>query len=427
MKNLTCTLLILLMVFHGRIVAQESYTLEECCKLATENYPKLKSADISREISRLNQLGLNTAFLPSVAAQGKATWQSDVTKVDIPNAPFTIPHLSKDQYRISVDIRQNVWDGGVTQSRRQLEESVLQTSLSNLEVELYRLNEQVFRAFYAALILNLKIQALEKQSEIIQAQRNTIESGIRNGTIEPVNGAVLDAEQLQIRQGMEELTSGRDISLSILSYLTGKRISATSNLKQESSNIKSQVAVTRPELRYFDSVREQMDQQAKLTGSLRNPKIFGFGQAGYGKPGLNMLKNEFDPYMLIGAGVSWSITDWGKTRRAIQILEYNKQNIDVERNTFLHQLELLRATQWEEILRLERQLQTDDKMVTLRQSITRDAETRLNNGTIPAADYLRELNLETIAGINLATRRLQIDEAYHKYLIISGMLNPDKN
>ena len=427
MKHLIYTLLILMIVFHGHLVAQESFTLEECYSLAIENYPKLRSADISRQISTLNQLDLNTACLPSITTQGQATWQSDVTKVDIPNAPFDIPHLSKDQYRISVDIRQNIWDGGITHSRRQLEESVLQTSLSNLEVELYRLNEQVVQAFYAALTLNLKIQALEKHSETIKAQRDKVDSGIRNGTIEQVNAVILDAEQLQIRQALEEMTSGRDISLSILSLLTGKEISATASLKQESHKIRNQVAVNRPELKYFDSVKEQMDQQARITSNLRNPKIFGFGQAGYGKPGLNMLKNEFEPYMVIGAGISWNITDWGKTRRAIQLLEYGKQNIDVERNTFLHQLELLRTRQWEEILRLERQLQTDGDMIILRQSITRDAETRMINGIITAADYLRELNLETIAGINLATRRLQIEEAYNKYLILSGLQKQNKN
>ena len=421
MKNLTYTLLIILMVLHGRVAAQESFTLEECCKLAAENYPKLKSAEISREISRLNQIDVNTAYLPSVHAQGQVTWQSDVTKVDIPNAPFTIPSLSKDQYRISVDIRQNVWDGGVTQSRRQLEESILQTNLNNLEVELYRLYDQVSQAFFAALTLDLKIRALEKQSETIEAQRKKIESGIRNGTVEPVNASILEAEQLQILQSMEELTSGRDISLNILSLLTGKEIPSTSNLKQQERIIRTRVAVTRPELRYFDSVREQMDQQAKLTGNLRNPKIYGFGQAGFGKPGLNMLKNEFEPYLVIGAGISWSITDWGKTQRAIQLLDYRKQNIEVERKTFLHQLELLRTRQWEEILRLERQLQADSEMVILRRSIARDAEARLNNGTITAADFLRELNLQTIAAINQVTRRLQIDEAYHKYLILSGL------
>lgn len=421
MKNLTYTLLIILMVLHGRVAAQESFTLEECCKLAAENYPKLKSAEISREISRLNQIDVNTAYLPSVHAQSQVTWQSDVTKVDIPNAPFTIPSLSKDQYRISVDIRQNVWDGGVTQSRRQLEESILQTNLNNLEVELYRLYDQVSQAFFAALTLDLKIRALEKQSETIEAQRKKIESGIRNGTVEPVNASILEAEQLQILQSMEELTSGRDISLNILSLLTGKEIPSTSNLKQQERIIRTRVAVTRPELRYFDSVREQMDQQAKLTGNLRNPKIFGFGQAGFGKPGLNMLKNEFEPYLVIGAGISWSITDWGKTKRAIQLLDYRKQNIEVERKTFLHQLELLRTRQWEEILRLERQLQADSEMVILRRSIARDAEARLNNGTITAADFLRELNLQTIAAINQVTRRLQIDEAYHKYLILSGL------
>ena len=78
--------------------------------------------------------------------------------------------------------------------------------------------------------------------------------------------------------------------------------------------------ITRPELKYFDLLGNKIDQNSQLLQKARSPKLFGFGQAGYGRPGLNMLKNTFDPYYLVGVGVSWNILDWNQTGRNRKIL-----------------------------------------------------------------------------------------------------------
>ena len=45
-----------------------------------------------------------------------------------------------------------------------------------------------------------------------------------------------------------------------------------------------------------------MEAGKELVGKRRMPVLYAFGQTGYGKPGYNMLSDEWDFYYLVGAG-----------------------------------------------------------------------------------------------------------------------------
>jgi outer membrane protein TolC len=401
--------------------AQETISLDSCLSWTRLNYPRLRMAELAIQMSSLRQTDLNTSYLPSLTATGQASWQSDVTRVEIQGAPFTVPSLSKDQYRASVDIRQTLWDGGVTDASRKLEEASLKAVLGELETELYKLNEQVSAVFFMTLILQKRSDVLKNQREVLDARLQALRSAIRNGIAPAADASLMEAEILQISLSLEELMSGKNKALKTLSLLTGKNITADNILTYSNIDSHPVTVVTRPEIRYFEMVNDKLELQKEVISRSRNPGIFGFGQAGYGKPGLNMLKNEFDPYLMVGAGVSWRITDWGKSVRARQMIDLQKENIETEKQAFLRSLDILREQQWEEILKLQRQQKTDQKLLELRQQVTRDAASRLENGTLMPADYIRELNQETIAEINLATRSLLLDEALFRYKIINGL------
>ena len=180
------------MLFPLRIAwAQEPVHLDSCLFWARHNYPRLRVAELSIQMSNLRQTDLNTGYLPAITASGQASWQSDVTRVDIQGAPFTVPSLSKDQYKASVDIRQNIWDGGLTDASRKLEEASLKAELGELETELYRLNEQVANVLFMALILEKRSTILKKQQEVLDARLRVIRSAIRNGAATPADAALL--------------------------------------------------------------------------------------------------------------------------------------------------------------------------------------------------------------------------------------------
>jgi len=157
-------LLIILFLPVQLAFAQQSITLEECYQLARENHPILQNADIMQEITSLKKENIQVRSLPQISLNGQATYQSDVTKVDISMPNILIPTVSKDQYKMYTEIRQSIWDGGLTVINRQLEDAILRSNLSELEVELYKLNEQVAQAFFTVL-------AMRQQEEVLEAQK----------------------------------------------------------------------------------------------------------------------------------------------------------------------------------------------------------------------------------------------------------------
>ena len=50
----------------------------------------------------------------------------------------------------------------------------------------------------------------------------------------------------------------------------------------------------------FSKQNELLSANSEILQKQRNPKLFGFGQAGYGRPGMNMLSTKFDTYYLVG-------------------------------------------------------------------------------------------------------------------------------
>ena len=413
-------LLIILFLPVQLAFGQQAITLEECYRLTRENYPNLENADLLQEITALNKENIGTNYLPQVTLNGQATYQSDVTKVDISMPNVSIPSVSKDQYKAYAEFRQSIWDGGLTSVNRQLEDAVLKSNLSELEVELYKLNEQVAQAFFAVLAMEQQNEVLEAQKTVLQEKLKVIQSGIRNQTVEKSAALSVEAEILSLEQNGLQLEAGKDAALKMLSVLTGKEIASVTESKSEKPGIQQETNISRPELQLFSNQVAQMETQKYLLDKKRNPKVFGFGQAGYGKPGLNMLSDEFDTYYLVGVGVSWNPFDWKQTDRQKQVLQLRQEMVQQQEKTFSQNTQLLLAQQSEQIEKLEKLLEKDDQLVDLKTEITKVTASKLENGTINSADYIRDVQSETIAKLNRELHEIQLKEAKEKYRIIQG-------
>src|SRR5690606_29365356 len=158
--------------------------LDSLYKNARYNYPNLKQAGIYDEISKLNAANYAADKLPQVMFNSQASYQSDVTGIELEVPGLSIPAASKDQYKIYAEFLQPIWDGGISNAAVKLEEALLNINLSQLEVELYQLNEQVAQLFFAVLAATKQEEALNAQKATLLERLKTTESGIRHGTAE---------------------------------------------------------------------------------------------------------------------------------------------------------------------------------------------------------------------------------------------------
>ena len=146
---------ICMLLIAAKINAQEitRLTLDQANQLARQNYPTIKQKDLIKETADLNIENLSKGFLPQFTVSGQATYQSDVTKIDIPVPGFKIEPISKDQYKILADLNQLVYDGGVIKQQNEMQQINSEVDEQKIEVELYKLKESVNQLYLGILYL----------------------------------------------------------------------------------------------------------------------------------------------------------------------------------------------------------------------------------------------------------------------------------
>ena len=414
------TLIFLLLLAAGTSFGQvSSVNLEDCYRLARENYPRLPDAIRQQQISELKQENIGAFWNPQLNLNGQATYQSEVTRVNISIPGVTIAQPPKDQFKVYLDARQTIYDGGSIRANRSLEAANLAAEQQNLEVELYALHERINQLYFTVLLMKENEAVLKSKRGILDERIKMMESMFRNGVITSRDLDLLKAERLLTDQQVGELRSERLSALGMLGILTNQVLDDGTTLAEPVINPKN-ATIVRPELRYFELLGHKLDQNSQLLQRSRNPRVFGFGQAGYGRPGLNMLKNTAEPYYLVGLGLSWNIIDWKQTGRNREILEVQKQMIGSQRAVFDLNLSVALFKASETIKKAEELLKIDEELVVIRGNIARQSASQLENGMITSADYIVDLNSVTQANLNKRNHKVQLYYAVTNFNTLAG-------
>ncbi|MGE5426281.1 MAG: TolC family protein [Methylococcaceae bacterium] len=416
----THLILLWLILSATMLRGQEPVTLEQCQQWARENHPVLRQSGLYQQILDLKNENNTTSRLPQLTLNGQATYQSDVTKIAIALPNIHIPTVDKDQYKIYLDLRQTIWDGGLSKARELINASENAGNQQQVEVELYQLKENVNRFFFTSFLIQENLKILEQKTQVLGERRKMMESAVKNGMMLPSELDQLLADLIKTDQTILELKSNRETVLSALSIMTGKPAEQLQALKLGDSAVALDQPVQRPEMNLFERQADLLNANAEMLKKQRNPKLFGFGQAGYGKPGLNMLNNQFDTYYLVGVGFNWNVLDWKNTQRQREVLKLQQEIVQTKQASFLRNIDIASDQQNKQIAQLGQLLQTDEELIRVRERITKTSASKLENGSITMADYIQDLNAETSAKLTLETHRIQLKEAQVKLANIKG-------
>ncbi len=402
------------------VVAQEPVHLNDCRQWAREQHPLRGQKELYRQMSGLKLENNQTNYLPKLNLNAQATYQSDVTHVGISMPGVDIPTVAKDQYKMYVDVKQNIWDGGLTKASEIIEKAQEATNEQGVEVELYKVEEQVNSLFFTSFVLQQNLEILTKKQETLDARKQQMESGVRNGVVLESELDLISAELLKVKQQQTSLQSDRETVLSALAILTGKQPGDLQKLVIDSNELTLGDQLNRPELGLFEKQADLLAASSDLLQKKRNPKLFGFGQAGYGRPALNMLSNDFDSYYLVGVGLNWTVFDWKNTKREKEVIQLQQQLIETQQQQFERNIRIALDREYRNIARLESILESDRELIGLQERIAKSSAARLDNGTITTSDYLKDVNAEAAARITLETHKVQLEAAKINYQNIQG-------
>lgn len=398
-------------------------TLAYCLGKAETNHPMFQQYDLLASTSDLRIKNLGKNYLPDMNINGDAHYQSDVTEIPFQIPTMPIEPLDKDQYKVSLDVSQMIYDGGITKKNKDIEYIDNQINRQNVGISLYQLKERIVGTYFSIISLQESRRLLEVSRQNLLSRLKDVESGVKNGMVLASNAEIIKAELLKIDQKDIEIDAGIALGYKVLSILTGEEIALNTELQWASPVIESYIPGNdRLEYTLFSLQQEKAESLKKLASSKLIPRMYAYGSAGYGKPGFNMLLNEFDDYYIIGAKLNWNIWNWNKTRNEKTILDLHKQIISSNRETFDQNLATDLEKRMTEIMKYESLLPKDEEIVKIRAGIVETYASQLNNGVITATEYITELHAETEARLNLRIHEIQLVRAKYDYLATAGKL-----
>lgn len=396
MKIITMIILSLSM-----ILTAETLTLEECRSEVKMNFPLYGTKAALGNSFELKSRNIRTNYYPKMTFSAQATYQTDVTKfpLEFPSSPlFTIKtpeDPDKDRYQFQLDVKQLIYDGGLIKSQIRSERDSFRGDSLSVESELYKLNGTVDDLYFGILLLQEKEKTLRISLEDLKSKEKTVESGVKNGVMLQTNLLVLKAGILDIEQQISETEVLKNSNIKILAGLMKKEIGAGAEFILPEAEI-SETTNGRIELQSLMNEEHRLDNAAGAADAKLMPRLYGFAQAGYSKPGLNMFSNEFDTYGIFGVKAEFEISNFYTHSREKDIIKNSKQIIADKKDAFTKSLGIQLDMTKAEISNYSTLLEKDGELIAIREEILKTAEKQLDHGVINVAEYIdrsTELNL----------------------------------
>ena len=379
-------------------------TLEECQQAAEKNYPLIKQYGLIAKTTQLTVKNIQKGWLPQVTASAQATYQSAVTawpesmQSMYQQMGLNVKGLSKDQYKIGIDLQQTIYDGGAISSQRNIAQQEGKVQEVQTETNLYQVRRRVNEMYFSLLLLNEQIQLNEDVKALLQSSEKKLSTMVKGGTAATSDLDNVQAERLSVEQQNENLKQQKQMLQRMLSVFCGLEVNNTQ--KPAPVQIASSVN-KRPEMRLYNSQLELTEAKEKALDTQLRPKLGLFAQGFYGYPGLNMFEDMMNRKWslngIVGIKLSWNVSALYTHKNDKARLSAQREMIENAREVFLFNNKLEEIQQNENINRYQTMMKSDDEIIVLRTNVRKAAESKLTHGIIDVISLLREINNENAA------------------------------
>ena len=376
---------------------QGQISLPQCRDSAYAHYPFSRKYDLIRQACEYNLSNVAKGYLPQGTLGAQALWQSQVTSIPVKVPGLVIPRLSKDQYRVQLEINQLLYDGGRIGSQKNVIRNASFAEKKEWEVAMYSVYEQVDQLYFGILLLEEKIVLNDLLQADLKRNLYQIEQSLKYGVATPTDIDEMQVALLDARQQRIDLDNGLLMYRKMLSLLTGIPAGKLIQLMRPSGVLPRGWVNHRPELDLIDAGLNVVKAKERQLTASKRPVLGLFLQGIYGRPGLNMLQNKFDYGWVGGIRLSYSFSSLYTLKKEKALLDNERLRLHVERSTFLFNTDLQLINRQTDLKRILDLLQQDDEIIRLRGNIVKASEAKLRTGTIQVNDLLRDISSENRA------------------------------
>ena len=405
------------MILPMMVTAQ---TLEECQQAAERNYPLIRQYGLIEKTTELTVANIQKGWLPQVSASAQATYQSDVVAFPeqmqsvYQQMGLNMKGLTKDQYRVGIDVSQTIYDGGTISSQKAVAREQGKVQAAQNEVNIYNVRKRVNEMYFSLLMLDEQIQLNHDLQELFNGNEQKLASMVKRGTAAESDLQNVKAERLNVVQQATSLESQKRMLQRMLSTFCGIEVKEVAKPALQASTLTSpqREAVARPEMRLFDAQLNLANAQEKALNSAMMPKLGLFAQGFYGYPGLNMfedmMRRDWSLNGIIGARLTWNIGALYTRKNDKAKLQLQRDMTESNREVFLFNNNLEQIQQNEDIARFQKLMADDEEIITLRSAVRKAAESKLAHGIIDVNDLVREINAENAARVQQSMHEIEM-------------------
>ena len=412
--------LLLLSVLAVLFPAVRAQSLEECRQAAEHNYPIIRQYDLIARTTELTVRNIQKAWFPQISVTAQGSYQNKVTAWPenlqglFAQMGLQLQGLSRDQYKVGIDVRQTLFDGGAIGSRREIARGEGAVQAAQTEVDLYKIGQRVHEMYFALLLLDEQLRLNADANALLRSNETQLAAMLKSGTASAGDFENVKAERLSAEQQQTELLSQRQTLQRLLSLFCG--IPVDSIRRPAVPNLPSGEN-KRPELRLFDRRLQLTDAQEKALDAQLLPQLGFFAQGYYGNPGLNlfedMMQRRWSWNGLAGLKLTWHLSALYTHRNEKSKLRVQRELIENARQQFLFNNQLDETQQSENVRRFRAIAQRDGEIIALRTAVRKAAESKLAHGIIDVNGLLREINKENAAKTQQAIHEIDMLKAMY--------------
>ena len=393
----------------------QAQTLEECQQAAEKNYPVIKQYGLIAQTTELTVKNIQKGWLPQITVSAQATYQSDVVSWPenmqrmYQQMGLDMKGLTKDQYKIGVDLQQIIYDGGAIGSQRRIARQEGKVQEAQTEANLYQVRKRVNEMYFSLLLLDEQIRLNDDVKVLLLSSEKKLAAMVKGGTAATSDFDNVKAERLSVAQQNESLKSQRQMLQRMLSVFCGIEVS---NPEKPAAVEASASASNRPEIRLFDNQLKLAAVQEKALDTKLRPTLGFYAQGYYGYPGLNMFEDmisrKWSLNGIVGIKLSWNIGALYTHKNDKAKLKAQRELIENAREVFLFNNNMEQIQQTENVSRYRTMMQGDDEIIALRTNVRKAAESKLAHGIIDVNSLLREINNENAAKTQQAIHEIDM-------------------
>ena len=398
-------------------------TIDECVGLARRNYPEVAQYGLLEKVKQLNLSNVSKMWLPQGSVSAQVTWQNEVAALPevltnmLSQQGVNYPGLDKTQYRIGLDVSQQIWDGGKTKADKKAIATGNAVERTALDLQLYDVEGRVEELYFSMLLLDERISQCDKTITLVESTLCQVRSMYANGVAMKSDCDQIEAKLLTLQQQKSRLTATLGSIRRIMEIFIGEPVGERS-LVLPSEGLTETDDGLHPQLRLFDDRIANLTAQESVIRAYAMPTVNAFASGYYGYPGYNIFKNmqsrDLSFNFMIGLKVAWNFGSLYTRSNSLNKLRLQRNQVETERTTFSFNNNIAISEIVGQIASLREVMRNDKRIVELRSSVTTAARSQLNNGILDATALLAKITDSELAENDMAQHHIELVKAiYH--------------